>query len=362
MKTKHFQASSGSAPRTRRISYRRFEPAPRRIELVIGVHVQHGCGCQPHQRGMTGSEITVARAVNSYLADAKARELAPATLGKLQRTFRQQFLAWADAQRLLYIGQITTADLTNFRNTWTDGALSKKKKHERLIGFFAFCIRNGWLDRNPALSMSRIKVAQVPTGYFSWAEFEKIEQATYQFGNGTSNPRRAAWVQRIRAMLLLLRWSGLRIQDAATLERSRLHGNKLLLYQAKTGTPVCVPLPTEAAETLRTVPPGMNGNTEYFFWTGNGSRRSAAKVWQRAFRRLFELADIRNDDGSRKRCFPHMFRDTFAVELLLAGVPLDQVAILLGHGSVKITERHYSPWVQARQKQLEASVQRAWAA
>jgi hypothetical protein len=55
-----------------------------------------------------------------------------------------------------------------------------------------------------------------------------------------------------------------------------------------------------------------------------------------------------------------MFRDTFAVEMLLAGVPIDQVSILLGHASVKITEKHYSPWVRARQDQLEASVQRAW--
>jgi integrase/recombinase XerD len=31
-----------------------------------------------------------------------------------------------------------------------------------------------------------------------------------------------------------------------------------------------------------------------------------------------------------------MFRDTFAVEMLLAGVPIDQVSILLGDASVKI--------------------------
>jgi integrase len=55
-----------------------------------------------------------------------------------------------------------------------------------------------------------------------------------------------------------------------------------------------------------------------------------------------------------------MFRDTFAVELLLAGVPIDQVSILLGHSSVRITEKHYSPWVRARQDQLEKSVQAAW--
>jgi integrase len=56
-----------------------------------------------------------------------------------------------------------------------------------------------------------------------------------------------------------------------------------------------------------------------------------------------------------------MLRDTFAVEMLLAGVPIDQVSMLLGHSSVKITEKHYSPWVKARQDQLAASVRNAWA-
>jgi integrase len=83
--------------------------------------------------------------------------------------------------------------------------------------------------------------------------------------------------------------------------------------------------------------------------------------WQRSFRRLFTLAGLEKPDGSAKRCFPHMLRDTFAVEMLLAGVPIDQVSMLLGHSSVKITEKHYSPWVKARQDQLAASVRNAWA-
>ena len=39
-----------------------------------------------------------------------------------------------------------------------------------------------------------------------------------------------------------------------------------------------------------------------------------------------------------------------------AGVPLEQVSVLLGHQSIKVTERHYSPWVKARQEQLETAV------
>src|SRR2546423_9999710 len=31
-----------------------------------------------------------------------------------------------------------------------------------------------------------------------------------------------------------------------------------------------------------------------------------------------------------------------------------------GHQSVRITEKHYTPWVRARQEQLEADVRRTW--
>ena len=49
------------------------------------------------------------------------------------------------------------------------------------------------------------------------------------------------------------------------------------------------------------------------------------------------------------------------MELLLSGIPLERVSILLGHKSIKVTERHYAPWVRARQEQLEADVMRSWA-
>jgi hypothetical protein len=39
---------------------------------------------------------------------------------------------------------------------------------------------------------------------------------------------------------------------------------------------------------------------------------------------------------------------------------MDRVSVVLGHSSVKVTEKHYSPWVQERQKQLEADVRRTW--
>jgi len=34
--------------------------------------------------------------------------------------------------------------------------------------------------------------------------------------------------------------------------------------------------------------------------------------------------------------------------------------MLLGHKSVKVTEKHYTPWVRSRQEQLEQDVRRTW--
>jgi len=89
-----------------------------------------------------------------------------------------------------------------------------------------------------------------------------------------------------------------------------------------------------------------------------GKLESIVRSWQTRIRKLFVLAKVPKGQGNM---LSHRFCDTFSVELLLAGVPIERVSILLGHQSVRITEKHYSPWIRSRQEQLEADVQRAWA-
>jgi integrase len=304
---------------------------------------------------------TVREAVTAYLDDAKARGLAGSTLNKLALIFEKRLLDYCEANDLIFLRDLNAQNLTKWRSTWTDEALSNKKKFERVVGFFWFSVRQGWIQDNPASAMGRVIARQTPTDYFPRDEYARILGATYrldEYDDRTYDVEKRG--ARIRALTELMRWSGLRIRDAVTLERMRLNGNKLLLYQAKTGVPVFVPLPPHVADLLRNMPEGLKPNPRYFFWSGNGQPKTFVANWQRSYRRLFKVANICGADGTPKRCHPHMFRDTFAVEMLLAGVPIDQVSILLGHASVKVTEKHYSPWVRARQDQLEASVKQAW--
>ena len=149
---------------------------------------------------------------------------------------------------------------------------------------------------------------------------------------------------------MFARYSGLRIGDAASCAEDRLSGNRLFLYTQKTGVPVYVPLPPFVVEALEACP---RISDRYWFWTGVGSKETLAGNWRRTFRRLCRIAGVQGGH-------PHRFRDTLAVEPLLEGVPIERVSVLLAHSSVKITERHYAPWVQARQAQLEADLVRAW--
>jgi hypothetical protein len=49
------------------------------------------------------------------------------------------------------------------------------------------------------------------------------------------------------------------------------------------------------------------------------------------------------------------------VELLLAGIFIEEVSILLGHRNIKITQQRYSLSVRDRQLQLESDLAPAWA-
>lgn len=296
---------------------------------------------------------TVEQAVSAFLDDAAARELKPASIRKARGFLEGEFLPWARSESYKFVPELDLAALRRFRATWQNSARTKLLKQGKLSELMRFCVQHGWAERNCVPDLGSVKVRQKPTDYFTPEQFQQLLESTERY-----DPHRphSPHGRRLKALLLLMRWSGLRIGDAVTLEKSRLQGDLLLLYTAKTGNPVFVPLPDFVVKELHSIPPVQKSNQDYFFWSGNGDRENVAVIWQRAFRGLVKVS------GITKRCHPHMLRDTFAVEMLLAGVPLERVSVLLGHSSIAMTERHYAPFVKARQEQLIADVRSAWSA
>ena len=134
--------------------------------------------------------------------------------------------------------------LRGFRKTWKFAATSAVKRLEYLRGFLRFCEESEWIERNPAKAIKPPKVTHKPTMPFEEPEIERTLKAAEQLSEwGSFGPK-------LKAMVLLLRHSGLRIQDAACLERARLKESKLFVYTQKTGTPVHCPLPPQVVELL----------------------------------------------------------------------------------------------------------------
>jgi integrase/recombinase XerD len=279
---------------------------------------------------------TIQEGTDAFIRDAEARGLRPPSVYKYTLLFKQLKL-FSDDKGLRYISECDVEFLRAFRESWKNRNFSARKKLEALRTFFKFVHESGWLPTNPAKLIKPPKTDDPPTLPYSQEEFERVLGACDKY----PDKRNAV---RLRALTLLLRYSGLRITDAVTLTKHQLEHDVLKLRTAKTGTDVRVPLPPVAIEALRAIK-----TDNYYFWSGRGTKKSCVGDFQRAFKKLYELAGVENGHA-------HRWRDTFAVELLIKGRTLEQVAALLGHQSIKVTEKHYSPWVKARQDQLEAAV------
>jgi integrase/recombinase XerD len=201
-----------------------------------------------------------------------------------------------------------------FRNELVEhySANSARKRLEYVRAFFRFCQQSGWSSSDPSGLVKSPRGQASLTLPFEAAEIEALltAPATFNAKGRFKDGNRL----RIRAMVLLLRYSGLRISDAAVLERARLSDDKLFLYTPKTGTPVWVPLPPSVVKALAESP---SDDARYSLWNGRCLPMSAVKIGERTFPRLFEIAKVKNGTV-------HRFRDSFAVELLLKGVRLSR--------------------------------------
>ena len=281
--------------------------------------------------------IALELAMESFISDLQARRLSASTIRKYQLLARE-IRAFASDRDLLLLRQFDVATLGDFRLTWRLNPLSSGKKLERLRAFLNFCLERGWVDQNFARKLKNPKVSQRPTLPFEREEMLRILAALDPYIEQTA-PRGRDNTCRSRSLVLILRWSGLRIGDAVNLQAEHIDGNKLRLYMQKSGTHVCGVLPDFVVKALHAVPWVTN---RFLFWSGVGSLDIAVGSWQKRLRKLFLLAGVKGH--------PHQFRDTFATELLQAGVPMERISILLGHQSVRITERYYAAWTDSRQR------------
>ena len=293
--------------------------------------------------------IAIADAIAAFLVIRAGAKIAPATLRKY-RTFTKQLRTYADNKGYVMLDQFTSGDIDVFYSGWNLGARSKGKALGTLRNFFKFCMNREWLAKNPVTSdlkppLGANRVAnKVP---FTDSELQRIIDACDRLGAVEWNNGRKTGVwtgEDVKDFIWLLTYTGLRISDVGLFRIDRLHGNEVFLRAKKNGGDVFTWIPDWLAQRL-TQRAKRHGPRPFI--TGESDRlETVTDLWRRRINKVFELAGRFEDTPT-----PHRFRHTFARILLQRGVPVADVADLLGDDEDTVRE-HYARWVPERQARL----------
>lgn len=281
-------------------------------------------------------------AVRLYLEDCETRGIKESTRISYRNTLAPLMAYCGEVAELL---DLTPSKLTAYRKHRRVSLASQRKELEHIRAFLWFCVHQHWLPANPAAKLKAPAPEDLPTLPYEPHEVRALLDACEHMENfNTISVERAKL--RARALVLLLLYSGFRVSDAVTLERSKLGADgRLLVRTMKTGKRLYLKLPPVCLKALAALPV----ESKYFFWSGESDLDTAKKSARRTIACLGRMCGI--------NAHPHRFRDTFAVELLLKGTDIRTVQLLLGHKSLTTTERHYAPYTQRMQKIVDDALE-----
>jgi integrase/recombinase XerD len=287
--------------------------------------------------------------IDVFIQDKKVQGVSQGVIEKYTRELAR-LCDYCESKGVFTIQAVTRELLTGYCATFDKLYASTQTRsmvRARCRSFLRYCYDAQWIPRIHPLP--KIRVDEAPTMPLTADEYARLLRAVDIFPDPTRR-------KRIRALFQLMRWSGLANTDALTLTRDAIqHSNgvyRVVTNRQKTGTHVSVPIPPKVAEEILAV---TNENPRYLFWDG---AEDIAKRWRKYFiLPVFNAAKIERGGNM----VSHRLRDTFAVDLLEKGVPLEEVSKLLGHESIKTTEKSYAKWVQGRQDRLDALVTGTWA-
>jgi integrase/recombinase XerD len=285
------------------------------------------------------SAPTLFLAVESYIVDCRRRALAESTILSYGNTL-ERLLDYCGAG--FRLDRLDLAKLSDFQSHRRVRPSTTAKELETLRAFCHFCRKRKWIEQNPAADLDPPKEQGPPTLPFERGEIDKILAACGRLED--DNPSTVERTRaRARARILVLLYTGFRISDVERLSRKSvdLTGGRILVRIMKTGVEQYIRLHPTAVEALRALPE----EGPYFFWSGESKLATAIGNARKSIQRVLKNAGVAGH--------PHRFRDTFSVSLLEAGEDLRTVQLLLGHQSIRTTEKHYAPFVRSFQKRLD---------
>ena len=146
----------------------------------------------------------------------------------------------------------------------------------------------------------------------------------------------------VRALLLLLPRTGLRVSEGCQLRRENVveasEGRTGLVFRGKGNKERYVPLGKESTRIFRIL---CNQATDADPWLFPGNGGEIGPITENAVR--MALTRLRTIHPELGHVTPHVLRHTFATNALAAGVDIKSLQAILGHTSIKTTAVYLHP-------------------
>ena len=299
-------------------------------------------------RAVEARRTTITEATEAFLAKTKSRELASATHGKYS-TFIKQFLAYTDKRGYLYIDQLTISDMDRFYASWPDNKRAKARKLNKLKSFMKFSLRRKWISEDISADLEPPEGHSIPANKspFTDEEINRIISACDKIGGPIApGPGHREWTgEDVKDFIFVMLYTGMRISDVSTFDTSlRLNGNDIFLRMHKTRKEIYTWVPDWLVERLRERE-RIRG-PRIFALSKSNSLPVQTERWRLKLHKVFELAG-----AFTEKPVPHRFRHTFVRILLEKGIPVGDVAELVGD-TERVLLRYYSKFVASRQQRL----------
>ncbi len=323
--------STGERPRTNSSSARKNRAGP------------PGDGEHPGARRTEPSEAIVPAVLEADIRLFEKhlrseRDLSPHTLrnyGLDVRQFarflaNQPFAGWVETPAWRNVDPVDVrAFLASGYGRLSPATLSRKLSALRT--FFKFLLREGRVDRNPAIHVERMKQVRKQPDFLSVDDMFRLLDIP--------SPDSPLAV-RDKAILELIYGSGIRVGELESLDLSHVDmKSQLVRVLGKGRKERIVPIGKTAGEALeaylalRHTRFGESPDLEALFLNYKGGRLTSRSV-ERITKRYCLLAGLVRDVG------PHALRHSFATHLLAGGADLRAIQELLGHASLSTTQRY----------------------
>lgn len=280
-------------------------------------------------------DLTINTAIEKFIDHLKVLDRSSNTIVAYQGDL-EQFRDYLKEEGIERVDKIETENIKNFKEALSNKDYTAKtisRKLNSVKSFFRFLVEEGIVDRDASRSVKHPKIENDLPRVLKPMEYRALRDICRHD-------------KRTLAIVELMLQAGLRISEVANLRLDDIGEDKIKIraYESHQGREI--PLNRAAKEAIEDYLEERGpAREDYLFITKTG-RQLLVRNIRSIINRYLEkagLEEVKVND----------LRNTFIVEQLSAGVPLDVVADVVGHKRISTTERYLNLVDKENEEQVE---------